>query len=391
MAAYLDSYAEAFGLRPAIRFRTHVERLDPADGSRWSITLADGSMRTYGAVVVAIGLFWCPTLPKYPGDFSGEVSHAHEYRTPTPFAGRRVLVVGAGQSAAEIAVEVSAVAERTFMSVRRGTHVIPRRIGRGTYDAADVAPLNRLPWRALNRIYGWRVSRALGPAPASWPRPAHRLLEGLPIVSSDLLPSVRRGDIAVKPAIDRLMGDCVRFTDGSEPRIDCIVYATGYRISLPFPSSSLVSADGREFPLYRRIVPPQADGLFFAGFVDAPGGLLPVVESQGQWIAAAITQRLALPPAQQMWAAIERAERRTRQRFPQESPGSVRCDPHAYRRLLQSDLRRLPRHARRDESGPDPRSIWRVRCPDSTTWTSWSPRCAMWWTGARTGERRLGS
>jgi hypothetical protein len=202
-----------------------------------------------------------------------------------------------------------------------------------------VPPLNRLHWRLLNSIYGRRVGRALGRAPSTWPLPAGRVLEGIPIVSSDLIPAVRRGDVIAKPAIDRLDGDRVLFVDGSEERIDHIVHATGYRISVPFLSSLLLPADGRELPLYRRIVPIDVGGLYFAGFVDAPGGLLPVVEAQAQWIAAVLSGRLLLPPRAQMRKAIERAERRTRQRFPEESPRSVRCDPHAYRRLLHSDLR----------------------------------------------------
>jgi hypothetical protein len=202
-----------------------------------------------------------------------------------------------------------------------------------------------MPWRPLNLIYGLRVRRALGPRPASWPLPAHRPVEGIPIISSELLPAVRCGDVVVKPAIDRLEGSHVRFVDRSVEPIDRIVYATGYRITFPYLSSSLLSADGRDLPLYRRIAPPELPGLYFAGFVDAPGGLLPVVESQGQWIAAAVTGLLRLPPPERMWQAIDQAEPRTRQRFPDESPRSVRCDPHAYRRLLEADLRRARRKA----------------------------------------------
>jgi Flavin-binding monooxygenase-like len=342
MAAYLGVYAEANGLRESIRFGKTVQRLEPDTEGGWRITLADGPTHSFDAVVVATGLFWSPRVPSYPGTFDGATGHSHAYRNPAPFAGCRVLVVGAGQSAAEIAAEVSGVAERTFLSVRSGVHVIPRWIGRRPYDAGDVAPLNRLPWRLLNRIYAMRVARAVGPAPASWPLPCRRLLEGIPIVSSELLPAVRRGDIEVKPAVDRLRGHRVHFVDGSEERIDRIAFATGYRISLPFLSTSLVSAEGRELPLYRRIVVPELNGLFFTGFVDAPGGLLPVVEAQGRWIAAVLRGRIQLPPPEQMRQALERAERRTRKRFPQESPRSVRCDPHGYRRLLLSDLR-LPR------------------------------------------------
>jgi dimethylaniline monooxygenase (N-oxide forming) len=340
MAAYLDAYVDAFDLRPLIRFGTTVERLEPDVAETWWITLDGGSRRGYRAVVVATGRFWSPRLPTYPGSFDGTVSHSHDYRTPDRFAGRRVLVVGAGNSAAEIAVEVSAVAERTLMSMRGGAHVLPRWIGRTPFDAGDVEPFNRMPWRLLNLIYGRRVARARGPVPASWPLPAHRLLEGIPIISSDVLPAVRRGDIIVKPAIDRLSGDGVRFVEGSEEQVDDIIYATGYRVSLPFLSSSVVSADGRKFPMYRRIAAIEVDGLYFAGFVDAPGGLLPIVETQGQWIAAVFTGRLHFPTRAEMRRAISQPERRTRQRFPDESPHSVRCDPHAYVRLLKSDLRR---------------------------------------------------
>jgi dimethylaniline monooxygenase (N-oxide forming) len=185
-----------------------------------------------------------------------------------------VLVVGAGQSAAEIAVEVSRVASRTFISVRSGTHVLPRWIDGKPYDTRDIDPLNRIPWRLTNLLYGSRVTRELEPTPASWPVGARRLLDGIPIISSDLLPAVGRGEVVVKPAIDRLGQDRVHFVDGSEEMLDRIIYCTGYRLSLPFLSPSLVSANGRDFPLYRRIVPPDLIGIFFAGFVDAPGGLL---------------------------------------------------------------------------------------------------------------------
>jgi dimethylaniline monooxygenase (N-oxide forming) len=340
MAAYLDAYTNAFGLREFIRFRTSIERLEPDPSGGWWLTLADGSVRKYRSVVVAIGLFWCPKVPDYPGVFGATTIHSHEYRTPEPFAGRRVLVVGAGQSAAEIAVEVSRVASRTFMSVRSGTHVLPRWIGGRPYDARDIAPFNKVPWRLMNLVYRLRVAQELGPTPASWPVGIHRLLEGIPIVSSDLLPAVRRGDVVVKPAIDRLLHDRVHFVDESEEMLDRIIYCTGYRISLPFLSSSLVSTNGRDFQLYRRIVPPDVRGLFFAGFVNAPGGLLPVVEAQGEWIAAVVRRQLLLPPQERMRQAMERPERRTRQRFPGEGPYGIRCDPHAYRSLLRADLRR---------------------------------------------------
>ncbi len=341
MAAYLAAYAKAFGLRASIRFGAAVEQLVPAECGSWRITLNDGVERRFRAVVIATGVFGQPNVPTYPGTFDGTMVHAKEYRLPNPFDGRRVLVVGAGQSAVEIAVELATVAERTLLSVRSGAHVIPRRLGRLPYDAADAAPHNRLPWGLLNRLYGRRVAAALGSIPATWPVPSHRLLEGIPIVSSDLFPAVRRGAIAVKPAIARLSGRRVVFVDGSAEQVDDIVFGTGYGISLPFLSSSLVPARGHQLPLYRRIAATDQPGLFFAGFVDTPGGLLPVVEAQGRWIAAVLSGRLRLPERRQMRLAALSVDRRTRERFPHEASTSTRCDPHGYRRVLESDLRRV--------------------------------------------------
>ncbi len=348
MAAYLAAYADEFGLREVISFATTVQRLEPGPDGKWCVTLDDDSTHSFRAVVIATGTFWCPNVPDYPGNFAGQMSHSHDYRTPESFAGHHVLVMGARQSAAEIAVEVGRVAERTFISVRGGAHVIPRWIGGTPYDGSDVAPLNRMPWRLMNLVFGFRVGRERGVYPASWPTPAHRLLEGIPLISSDILPAVRRGEVIVKPAIARLAGDRVRFIDGTEEVVDRMIYATGYRISLPFlPPSLLAPPRGRELPLYRRIIRPSLGGLYFVGYVDAPGGLLPVVQSQAEWLAAVVTGRLTVPPPEQMWQAIERAEPRTRERFPGESPHSIRCDPHAYRRLLHSDLH----HSRRETSG----------------------------------------
>src|SRR5262245_45317267 len=182
MTAYLESYAQQNCLRPFIRFHTTIEFMEPDSDNTWCLHVSDGSVRRYRAVVVAIGVFWCPRVPAYQGSFEGERLHSHDYRTPEPFAGHRVLVVGAGQSAAEIAVEVSGLAAHTYLSVRREAHVIPRWIGGRPYDDFDVSPFNRMPWQLMNLVFDSRASSELGPMPASWRRPARRILEGIPIV-----------------------------------------------------------------------------------------------------------------------------------------------------------------------------------------------------------------
>src|SRR5262249_38405004 len=160
------------------------------DGS-WHVTIAGGSTERYRAVVVASGHHWDPTWPDLPGTSSAGIIHARAYRTPDVFAGTRVLVIGSGQSAVEIATEVSRVAARTVMSVRHGAHVLPRRLLGSPFDRLDVDLVNRLPWPLLNWISEqlFRVAQKDDPGTHGFPRPAHRLLEQIPTVSSELGPA----------------------------------------------------------------------------------------------------------------------------------------------------------------------------------------------------------
>ena len=123
--------------------------------------------------------------------------------------------------------------------------------------------------------------------------------------------------------------------------------ATGYRIRFPFLSRAVLKARGKQLPLYRRIVPTGVPDLYFIGLVDPPGGLPPIVAMQSAWLADVLDGSTTLPEPGGMLAAVDQAERRTIQRFPRESPYSIRCDPHAYRRLLAHDRRWALRRASR--------------------------------------------
>jgi dimethylaniline monooxygenase (N-oxide forming) len=267
------------------------------------VTIAGGPTERYRAVVVASGHHWDPSWPDLPGTSTARVIQARAYRTPDAFAATRVLVIGSGQSAVEIATEVSRVAARTILSVRHGAHVLPRCLLGAPFDRLDVDLVNRLPWPLLNWISEQviRVARSDDPATYGFRRPAYRLLEQIPTVSSELGSALGSGTIAVRPEIRRLDGARVAFVDGSVEAIDRIVCATGYRISLPFLSPSLVAIRGTALPLYRRIAAPDLPGPYFIGMVDAPGGLLPIVERQSAWLADLLSGRLHLPPRPRCW------------------------------------------------------------------------------------------
>ena len=153
MAAYFEVYADTFGLRRHIEFRTIVEKVEPVAQRRWRVTLDDGRAAEYGVVVVANGHHWAPQWPRLAGASAAEMIHAQAYRRPEPFAGKRVLVIGGGQSAVEIATEVSRCAARTMLSVRRGAYAIPRYVFGRPFDLFDVDLTNRLPWGVLNWVF----------------------------------------------------------------------------------------------------------------------------------------------------------------------------------------------------------------------------------------------
>jgi cation diffusion facilitator CzcD-associated flavoprotein CzcO len=356
MASYLQEYARAADLLRLTRFGVTVESAQPQAGG-WVLRLDDGTVETCDALVCAAGWNRVPCWPEWAlaGDHGVPITHSHDYRRPAPFRGRRVLVVGAGSSAMEIAVEVSTAARRTILSVRSGRFVIPRLVNRRPYDELDSSLINRMPWALLNRVFvgAGRLDRL---QPPGLPRPPYRPLEQLPSICSGMTEAVRTGAVELRPGIERLQGGRAVFADGTQDEVDAVICGTGYRIEFPFLRPGLIPIDGHCVELYRRIVPPAVPNLFFVGLLEAPGGLLPIVEAQAEWIADTLTGRLPLPSCERMRAAAG-PERRTRERFPLEPSDSIRCDRHAYLRRLRRDRRRVSRRLRSAEPPPQSNPI----------------------------------
>jgi hypothetical protein len=285
--AYLRAYARRFGLYEHIHFGHTVERAERMDGGGWRVTLADGGTGLYEGLIVATGIHWVPSMPDMTGEFDGEVVHSCGYKSPELFRGRRVLVVGAGNSGCDIAVEASQHAARTWLSVRRGYHVIPKHaFGRPIDQVGELGLKLHLPLpvrRSLNEL----VLRVVVGRPERYglPRPDHRLLESHPIVNSRLLPALARGEIRPKPDVVKLDGPEIRFRDGTAERVDLIVLATGYRVTFPFiDSKHLNSPDGRpDFHLH--VFHPGYDDLFILGLLQPDSGVWPLMDLQAQAVA----------------------------------------------------------------------------------------------------------
>ncbi len=344
--AYFESYADRFDLRPAITFGHRVDRVAPdADGGyRASVTnLADGLSfeRHYRAVIVANGHHWSPRIPDLPGAFAGPALHSRSYRRPDAMAGETVLVVGIGNSGADIACDLAPVAGRTLLAARRMARIIPRRLlGRPT--DAWVTPLSTsLPLGLQRLAYGVLLRLARG-RQTSWgaPPPATRLLGEHPTLSTDLLPHVRAGRVVIKPGVAALEGTEVRFEDGSREPVDRILWATGFRIRFPFFEPGLVETKGNEIALYRRVAHPDHRHLYFLGLVQPLGAIMPLAEIQARWVAGLLTGELDLPDRTTMLRSIDRDRARLRKRYTRSPRHTIQVDFFPYRRELRRELAR---------------------------------------------------
>ena len=369
VARYLDDFVDHFRFRGRVRFRTAVTRVEPAETGGWDVTAHHRDTgviysERYAAVLVANGHHWDPRYPEpaFPGAdaFSGTQFHSHRYRTPERFTGQRVLVLGIGNSACDIAAECSQVAARTVLAMRRGAHIVPTYLfGRPT----DHLTLTRLGARAPLPLQRWAVGLLLRAArgtvtSSGLPRPDHRLLCSPPTVSDSLLGRLDRGQIVVKPAIDRFDTGRVRFADGTAEQVDTVIYCTGYKISFPFLDPALISADGNRVSLYRRVVPPGLPGLYFIGLVQPIGATMPIAEAQSEWVADLLEERAALPAQPQMNGEIARYRAANARRYAPSSRPAIQVDFLAYLREIARERQAGARRtiARRGP-GPAPRPV----------------------------------
>jgi len=343
MAQYFADYAERFGLARRITFETGVEHAARGEDGVWTVELSTGETRRYDALLVANGHHWDPRWPEppYPGQFDGEQMHSHHFVDAAGFRDRNVLVVGLGNSALDIAVETSFVARRTWISARRGEHVIPKYVFGRPVDQIAVSPLTPLVpfpirhafFRAIYRLAVGRVEDY------GLPKPDHRLLESHPSLSADFLGRIAQGEVTWKPAIASLEGDRVAFADGSVEPIDVIVWGTGYKVTFPFFDENFISAPDNELLLYRRVFKPGMDNLFFIGLLQPLGPTMPLAEAQGRWIAAYLRGQYHPPPIAEMEAEMRRDRERVRRRYVASKRHTMEVDFDDYLYALGRELK----------------------------------------------------
>ncbi|MBS0242542.1 MAG: NAD(P)-binding domain-containing protein [Proteobacteria bacterium] len=263
MLAYLESYARDRGLIPRIEFDKKVSRAVPNRDDSWTVAFADGEQRVYKGLVVCNGHHWDPIRPRIAGTFSGPLLHAKDYRSAADISGKRVLVVGGGNSGCDIVSEAARVAASADWSLREGAWFFPKfALGRPLTDL----PIWSLPIFAQRFILKRLIRMFIGRyEDYGLPTPTHRIFERHPTFGTEALGYVRQGRIRPRTGVVRAEGSTVHFTDGSSAEYDVIVTATGYRLSFPFLPPDLIEVKDNVAQIYGGAFPAGIKNLYIVG------------------------------------------------------------------------------------------------------------------------------
>ncbi len=348
VAAYLRSFAEWAGLLPHVELRTEVlsVRQDDAGAGAWSVVSRDArgevTERRFEQVIVASGhnseAALPNPLPPGSGSFSGRILHSMDFHDGADFAGQRVVVVGLGASAVDIAADLSRHAAQTVLSVRRGLHIVPKQLFGMSVDLIADAPWwNTMSFPEQRRFVEQALFVARGKlGDYGLPEPDHPIFSSAVTISDEILSRIRHGAVIPRPAIDSMDGSRVSFTDGTSVEADAIVYCTGFRMAFPFlPDKCPAGPRQGAVELYKRVVSPDRPGLHFVGLIRPVGSITRLVEAQARWVARIVAGDITLPSTDLMREEIHTYLSGIEDRYGLTEGASIQVDVGPYLRELR--------------------------------------------------------
>ena len=295
---YFQSYAKTFNLYPHIEFNTLVKNCRLTEDKKWVVTVEQNGIEKteeFTDLVVCNGHHWDPRHPEYPGTFEGEYLHSHQFKKAAPFRDKRVLVIGGGNSACDVAVETSRISRKTSISWRRGYTVIPKFLF-GTPSDVVASRMHFLPYKLRYFLSDLTVRLLTGSNKLyGLPKRDHRLTATHPTVNDELLYKLRHGKVFPKGEIDRYEGKIVHFKDGTSEEFDTVIACTGFVLSHPFFEKDFIDYSEGDVPLYLKMFHEDYDNLYFIGMFQPLGCVWPGSELQSKLAARAITGQWKRP------------------------------------------------------------------------------------------------
>ncbi|HLT49282.1 MAG TPA: NAD(P)-binding domain-containing protein [Aequorivita sp.] len=271
MLAYYQSYASHYRLAESIQFNTKVIRINPIIDNLWEVTFSDKTIKTYKGVIVCNGHHWSKNFPKYEGSFTGETFHSKDYKSSDQLKDKRVLVIGAGNSAFDIASESARVSSKNFLSVRRGIWIFPKTFMGKPLASLKVPPI---PDWLRESLIKMMLKLTIGSHKEyGLPKPESKVFDRHPTVNTETLMHVKHGRTIIKGAVKRFLGNQVEFEDGSREDVDTIVYATGFKTAFPFLPKELCRVEKAHVKVYGFSMYDTYKGLYLVGWMQPRGGV----------------------------------------------------------------------------------------------------------------------
>ncbi|XP_053287024.1 flavin-containing monooxygenase 5 [Pleuronectes platessa] len=331
---YLRLYVQEFKLLQHINFQSTVLSVEPTPDfdvtGRWEVETESGEgrrdTRVFDAVIVCTGHFTKPHLPlrDFTGieSFEGRHFHSWEYRSAEGMQGRRVLVIGIGNSGGDIAVDISRVAEKVYLSTRSGAWVVSR-VAQGGFPADLVGTsrmhlmIRRLFPSWINSVLEKKLNEAFDHKLYGL-KPKHGFFAQIPVVNDELPARILAGRVQVKSNVKEFSGSSVVFDDGSViNKVDVVVFATGYNYSFPFLPSALQANSGYRLRLYKHVFPPglTQPTLAVVGFIHALGAVNALAEMQARWATRVFKGLSTLPSEETIVKEIQQDTTTMHQRY----------------------------------------------------------------------------
>jgi hypothetical protein len=336
---YFQAYAAKFNLYPFIQFETLVKECVRNEEGNWVVTIEQNGQtqsEVFTDLVVCNGHHWLPRHPSYPGQFTGNYLHSHQFKKAEPFKDKKVLVIGGGNSACDVAVETSRVSEKTAISWRRGYYILPKFLMGKPADVIG-SRLTFLPVGLRNVFAGWLARFSMGPNEA-YGLPKNELKFGAthPTINSELLYKIRHGKIEPHGDIERFDGTMVHFKDGSAEEYDTIIACTGYILAHPFFDESLLNYKTGPVPLYLKMFHESYTNLYFVGMFQPLGCIWPGAELQSKIMARELTGKWKRPA--NMAKLCEREVTHPHMKQIDSARHTITVDYHKFVRQLKKHL-----------------------------------------------------
>ncbi|MEB0011224.1 NAD(P)-binding domain-containing protein [Glaciimonas sp. Gout2] len=339
VSRYLQAYAEKFGVVPHIRFHSKVVDVAAKNGG-WQVRLDDDTVEQFTSVVIASGHQGVPKHAAWRHDFAGEYLHSNSYQVPEPFRDKRVLVVGMGNSAVDIASDICVVTKSTTISARSPVLVMPRMLfGVPTSRVLGKIEKRWMPW-PMRRTMREMLTRIVHGSMKQWGFVAPKTRTH-PTSHPSLMGHFVWNRITAKPGIESVTGNEVRFLDGSVASFDTIIAATGYSVGLPFLTKDAGETEEHKPDLFLRVVSPTQPGLYFVGLFNvAGGGNIRMMDDQAEWLAEMVCGDVDLPDQAGMRAAIKEEQAFLQRHYPASPRYALELDPTFYRKQLAKERKR---------------------------------------------------